>query len=147
MADDMDVKTTVFVTTDMLLINDDRELETWAQAIAENGGWAAYLPRMVASQKTELADGATLSEGHRAYMAAGTYDVYASIYMVNADGTGAIDVGGTRVVTGTTTGWVTGSVTITHAADGWIAVEEEIEDTVKTKANYGAAYVRFIDAV
>lgn len=158
MATDLDPRSAEWTNADMIPAAGEKLVAaTYGAAIAENGGFAAYLPKMLAAQQGSVSDHSEgyptfVSEGHKAYMAAGTYDIYAAGRITDGGGFTfyKITVDGSSIASGSqASGWVYGSaVGQVIAAAGWIDVGFQVSTSVggNTTMNYGAVYIRFVDA-
>ena len=158
MATDLDPRTAGWTNTDMVLVNDDVYTETFAGAIAEDVGFAAYMPRMAAAQADVITDmsGAYptyISQSHKFYILAGTYDMVGAAKITDNGGVTYWRMGadGTYWASGSgASGWVYGSVSgQVFGTTGWYDAVFGVATGASgdTSMNYGVMFAQLADGV
>ena len=154
MATDLDPRTAAWTNADMIPASGEPLVAaTYGEAIAENGGFAAYLPRMIAAQQDTLeSHGATETETHNAYVQAGTYDVFASLgYSTPDSGTYGVSVNGTTIFDGpsASSAFKNGSLAdVVIGTSAWVDVVFSCtgDGPGNTSLYNSGVYMRFVDA-
>ena len=152
MATDITPATCTFVTADMKGVSGEiYPSDTW-QKMSDNGGFNQYTMKMLGQQMTQWTEvQVSRTFSSYAYMAQGTYTVYASGYGELTGSSATIEFGigvdGTAVIVEAgapyTAQWTLGSATVIIAADAWTKIEYWAEgDGASNTAtlNYGGVY-------
>lgn len=141
MASNVDVTTATWGTTSLKKSTGEIYDQTAQNQIADNTGVCFYAPRMLSITEDTITSGDPLvSHSNYGYMGAGTYQVYGIMDCTinldpGANGTALLTVGGTSIISFTTTtsgGFGTvlsADAEVVRSADGWVTVTYSLDPT------------------